>query len=128
MIKFKTKTAFPIYDKRGKDIGSFIIRLIVNEIVSTVNGAKATGFYFYQNENNEEITLDMFISNFAWDLVAIAETNLPTLSSQSSLKSNIYQRVAEFGLIQQMIESGQNYGTQGSDWEEDTEYNNAMRK
>lgn len=128
MIKFKTKTSFPIYDKRGKDIGSFIIRLIVNEIVATVNGAKATGFYFYQNENNEEITLDAFSTNFNWDLVALAETNLPPLESTQSLKNNIFQRVAEFALMQQMIESGENYGTQGTDWEQDVEYNNVMKK
>jgi hypothetical protein len=128
MIKYRTKTAFPIYDKRGKELGRFIIRLIVNEILATANRARATGFYFYENENNEEITLDMFTSNFDWDLIAVAEINLPTLESQNSLKANIYQRVAEFGLMQQMIESGQNYGTQGSDWEEDADYNNEMQK
>ena len=128
MIKFKTKTAFPIYDKRGKDIGSFIIRLIVNEILATANGARATGFYFYENENNEEITLDAFSTNFNWDLVALAETNLPPLESTQSLKNNIFQRVAEFSLMQQMIESGDNYGTQGTDWEQDVEYNNVMKR
>ena len=128
MIKFKTKTAFPIYDKRGKIIGNYIIRLIVNNINADINGAVATGFYYYCNEDGEEITLDNFKSDFAWDLVAVAETNLPTLESQNSLKANIYQRVAEFGLMQQMIESGSNYGTQGSDWEVDDEYNQMMRK
>ena len=128
MIKFKTKTEFPILDKRGKIIGNYIIRLIVNNINAYINGAVATGFYYYSNEDGEEITLDNFKSDFAWDLVAVAETNLPTLESQNSLKANIYQRVAEFGLMQQMIESGSNYGTQGSDWEVDDEYNQMMRK
>ena len=128
MVKFKTKTDFPIYDKRGKELGRFIIRLIVNEIVATANGARATGFYFYENENNEEITLDMFTTNFDWDLVAVAEINLPPLESTQSLKNNIFQRVAEFALMQQMIESGENYDTQGTDWEQDVEYNNVIKK
>ena len=128
MIKFKTKTEFLILDKRGKIIGNYIIRLIVNNINADINGAVATGFYYYSNEDGEEITLDNFKSDFNWDLIEIAEQQLPPLESTQSLKSNIFQRVAEFGLMQQMIESGSNYGTQGSDWEVDDEYNQMMRK
>lgn len=128
MIKFKTKTEFPILDKRGKTIGSYIIRLIVNNINVDINGAIATGFYYYCNEDNNEITLDSFKSDFPWDLVAVAESKLPPLGSTQSLKNNIFQRVPEFGIMQQMIESGENYGTVGTDWEVDAEYNLMMRK
>ena len=128
MIKFNTKTEFSILDKRGKIIGNYIIRLIVNNINADIDGAVATGFYYYCNEDGEEITLDNFKSYFNWDLVEIAEQQLPPLESIQSLKSNIFQRAAEFGLMQQMIESGSNYGTQGSDWEVDDEYNQRMRK
>lgn len=128
MIKFKTKTEFPILDKRGKIIGNSIIRLIVNNINADINGAVATGFYYYCNEDDNEITLDAFKSDFPWDLVGLAEQQLPPLESSQSLKSNIFQRVAEFGIMQQMIESGSNYGTLGSDWEVDDEYNQRMRK
>lgn len=127
MIKFRTKTEFPILDKRGKTIGNYIIRLIVNNINADINGAIATGFYYYCDENNNEISLDAFGTPFPWSLVDVAENQLPPLESTTSLKSNIFQRVAQFGLIQQMIESGDNYGTVGSDWEMDTEYNQRMR-
>ena len=126
MIKFKTKTEFPVPYKR--EIQQQIIRLIVNNITANLNGAMASGFYYYINSDGEEIMLDAFNTNFQWDLVAIAEQNLPPLESTQSLKSNIFQRVAEFGLMQQMIESGSNYGTLGSDWEVDDEYNRLMRK
>ena len=126
MIKFKTKTEFPVPYKR--EIQQQIIRLIVNNITANLNGAMASGFYYYINSDGEEIMLDAFNTNFKWDLVAIAEQNLPPLESTQSLKSNIFQRVAEFGLMQQMIESGSNYGTLGSDWEVDDEYNRLMRK
>lgn len=126
MIKFKTKTEFPVPYKR--EIQQQIIRLIVNNITANLNGAMASGFYYYINSDGEEIMLDAFNTNFQWDLVAIAEQNLPPLESTQSLKSNIFQRVAEFGIMQQMIESGNNYGTLGSDWEVDDEYNRLMRK
>ncbi|HPZ25878.1 MAG TPA: hypothetical protein PKV58_08130 [Kaistella sp.] len=126
MIKFKTKTEFPVPYKR--EIQQQIIRLIVNNITANLNGAMASGFYYYINSDGEEIMLDAFNTNFKWDLVAIAEQNLPPLESTQSLKSNIFQRVAEFGIMQQMIESGSNYGTLGSDWEVDDEYNRLMRK
>lgn len=126
MIKFKTKTEFPVPYKR--EIQQQIIRLIVNNITANLNGAVASGFYYYINSEGEEIMLDAFNTTFPWDLVAIAEQNLPPLESTQSLKSNIFQRVAEFALMQQMIESGANYGTQGTDWEQDVEYNNVMKK
>ncbi len=126
MIKFKTKTEFPVPYKR--EIQQQIIRLIVNNITANINGAMASGFYYFINNEGQEITLNPFESPFPWDLVAIAEQNLPPLESTQSLKSNIFQRVAEFGIMQQMIESGSNYGTLGSDWEVDDEYNRLMRK
>ena len=126
MIKFKTKTEFPVPYKR--DIQQQIIRLIVNNITANLSGAVASGFYYYISTEGEEIMLDAFNTTFQWDLVAVAEQNLPPLESTQSLKSNIFQRVAEFGLMQQMIESGSNYGTLGSDWEVDDEYNRLMRK
>lgn len=126
MIKFKTKTEFPVPYKR--EIQQQIIRLIVNNITANLNGAVASGFYYYINTDGDEIMLDAFNSTFQWDLVAMAEQQLPPLESSQSLKSNIFQRVAEFGLMQQMIESGSNYGTLGSDWEVDDEYNQLMRK
>lgn len=126
MIKFKTKTEFPVPYKR--EIQQQIIRLIVNNITANLNGAVASGFYYYINSEGEEIMLDAFNTTFPWDLVAIAEQNLPPLESTQSLKSNIFQRVAEFALMQQMIESGANCGTQGTDWEQDVEYNNVMKK
>lgn len=126
MIKFKTKTEFPVPYKR--EIQQQIIRLIVNNITANINGAMASGFYYFINNEGQEITLDPFETPFPWDLVAIAEQNLPPLESTQSLKSNIFQRVAEFALMQQMIESGDNYGTQGTDWEQDVEYNNVMKR
>ncbi len=126
MIKFKTKTEFPVPYKR--EIQQQIIRLIVNNITANLSGATASGFYYYINSDGEEIMLDTFNTTFPWDLVAIAEQNSPPLESTQSLKSNIFQRVAEFGIMQQMIESGNNYGTLGSDWEVDDEYNRLMRK
>ena len=126
MIKFKTKTEFPVPYKR--EVQQQIIRLIVNNINADINGAIATGFYYFINTEGEEIMLDAFNSTFQWDLVAIAEQNLPPLESTQSLKNNIFQRVAEFGIMQQMIESGENYGTVGTDWEADAEYNLMMRK
>lgn len=126
MIKFKTKTEFPVPYKR--EIQQQIIRLIVNNITANLIGAVASGFYYYINSEGEEIMLDSFNSTFQWESVAMIEQQLPPLESSQSLKSNIFQRVAEFGLMQQVIESGSNYGTLGSDWEVDDEYNQLMRK
>ena len=98
MIKFKTKTEFPVPYKR--EIQQQIIRLIVNNITAYSNGATASGFYYFINTEGQEVTLDPFVTAFPWDLVAIAEQQLPPLESSQSLKSNIFQRVAEFGLMQ----------------------------
>lgn len=126
MIKFKTKTEFPVPYKR--EIQQQIIRLIVNNITANLNGAVASGFYYYINSEGEEIMLDAFNTTFPWDLVSVAESQLPPLESSQSLKNNIFQRVAEFSIMQQMIESGENYRTVGTDWEVDAEYNLMMRK
>lgn len=120
MVKFKTKTAFPIYGKRGNFIGDFIIRLIVNDISANNNGVIANGFYYYENDG-EQIILDAFKTNIPWEQVEMAETQLPAFNA-TSLRSAFIQRIIEFSFIQQQIESGENYGTVYEDWELDAAF------
>lgn len=121
MVKFKTKTAFPIINDRNKQIGEAIIRLIVNDIAANGNGVTANGFYYYINEESEEIVLSAFKTDIPWQQVELAETQLSAFNP-NSLRSAFIQRIIEFSFIQQQIESGDNYRTIYSDWELDSEF------
>ena len=121
MVKLKTKTEKELFDKRLKSLGFHIVRLIVNEISANGSGAVANGFYYYEDENGQQV-LDAFRTNFAWETVAMAETELPEFNS-NSLKDAFIQRIIEFSFMQQQIESGENYGTIYTDWELDNEEN-----
>lgn len=127
MVKFKTKTEFPIRDKRDKVIGSFIIRLIVNSVHAAINGIIAKGFYYRIDEDGNEICLDAFGTPISWESIEMAETQLPTFNDHN-LKDAFIQRIIEFTFIQQQIESGENYGTVYSDWERDEEYDELLKK
>ena len=119
MVKFKTKTDFPLWDKRNKSLGSHLIRLIVNEINANASGVRASGFYYYEFEGNE-IVLDAFKTDILWQSVELAETQLADFNA-NSLRSAFIQRIIEFSFLQQQIESGENYGTVYEDWELDQE-------
>ena len=127
MVKFKTKTAFQILDKRNKPLGEFIIRLIVNSIYADASGCMAKGFYYYIDEDGNEFVLDAFNTAFTWEIVEMAETQLPPFANIQNLKAAFEQRIIEFTLIQQQIESGENYGTVYSDWERDVEYDEQQK-
>lgn len=127
MVKFKTNTPYELLDKRQKSLGSHIIRLIVNEINATISGVTAAGFYYYINEELQEIMLDAFRTQISWEQVKQAETQLPAFDAHH-LKEAFIQRIIEFTFIQQQIEDGENFGTSYTDWERDEEYDELLRQ
>ena len=118
MVKLKTNREIALFDKRQNSIGTFTIRLRVTEISANANGAVANGYYFYINDDENEILLDNFATQFSWENVALAESQLQPLPT-NSLRDAFIQRIVEFSFIQQQIESGSNYGTVYEDWEID---------
>lgn len=117
MIKKRTKTQFPILDKRGKSIGNFYISLKIEEVTFNEVNTLCKGFYYYVNENLETVILDSFSILFNWRDITIIEDNmLPDINSPN-LKEVLTQRVLEFTDLQIQVESGDNYGTALEDWE-----------
>lgn len=123
MVKFKTKTAKEIFDKRGKSIGEHVIRFIVNDIHASSAGVTASGFYYYE-ENDVQIVLDAFATILNWENVELVESSLPVFSNSQNLKDAFVQRIREFSFLQQQAESGENYGTIATDWEIDQDESN----
>lgn len=121
MVRLRTKREIEIFDKRLNSLGSFVIRMVVNEITANGSNAVATGFYCYINADNEEKLLDNFSTNFSWEVIGTIENNLPNFNDPKSLKLAFIQRIVEFSFIQQQQESGSNYGTVAEDWELDIE-------
>ena len=120
MVKFKTKTEFPVYDIRQQEIGRFILRFIVNSITADNNGITYSGFYFYKNADDKDVVIDSFSFPKSWDIISQAETELSPLQGQH-LFPLFKQRIVEFTYIQQQLESGTNWGTIATDWIEDND-------
>lgn len=118
MLKLKTKTQFKVPTKRGVILS--IVRLIIDKIELDDNNINAIGYYYYMDENNEVVKLDDINSLNLWDTILSVEQNLLNpLNSSLSMKANILQRLKEFTILQLTTESGENYGTNPDDWQQD---------
>jgi len=122
MLKLRTKTEFQIPAPRA--VKTAIVRLIIDGIFLDKNNITPKGYYYYIDENGQIIKLDDLGSNAQkqWVIVEQVENNnLPALNNTQNLYANISQRLEEFVMLQLQQESGDNYGTNPSDWEIDTE-------
>jgi hypothetical protein len=118
MIKLRTKTAFSIPTKRGIITG--VVRFIIERLEIDINNIRAIGYYYFIDENNVVVKLDLVNTLNQWDTVSMVENNiLNPLSDTISLKSNLLQRLGEFTMLTLTTESGENYATTPEDWEAD---------
>lgn len=121
MLKLKTKTEFQVPFERG--VKSVIVRMITSNFsLIDINNIKVEGYYYFLDENNLVRKLSDFGENSfkQWsEIEQIENAMLGPLESNVSLKSNILQRLKELTFMQLQQESGENYGTTASDWEED---------
>jgi hypothetical protein len=115
MIKLKTKTEFPVFIKRA--IANKIIYLTLDSLWIDTNNVRAQGYYYYIDENNRAVVLDSVDKLYQWESIEALENSLPALTSNTSLKSNLLQRLLEFTMYQLSQEEGENYSTSISDWE-----------
>ena len=120
MLKLKTKTAFLVPEGRG--VKSVIVRLIIDALQMDKNNVIPKGYYYYFNEDNQVVQLDKISENpILWEDVALAESQLPAMTSTTSLKADLMERLKQFVLIRLHAEAGTNYGTSDTDFEDDNE-------
>ncbi len=129
MIKFKTKTEIELLDVYKNSIGSFIIRMIINDVVINKFGATPSGFYYYQNADGQDIVLTP-IKNTSFTIEEMRyieqEMELPNFDSVN-LDKAVFQRTIEFAFVKLKMEAGRNFGTHDTDWEVDEETQEALR-
>lgn len=118
MLKLKTKTVFLVPDGRG--VKSVIVRLIIDALQMDINNIIAKGYYYYI-EDNEVVKLDNINTLTLWSDVALAESVLPVMSSTTSLKADLMERLKQFVLLRLHAEAGTNYGTTDTDFEIDND-------
>lgn len=114
MKKFKTNKEVALYDNRGNLIGSYTLRMIINEMKADNNGVQTSGFYYYE-QDGRQVVLDSFTNPYSWDFVQEGEQALQPLSGQN-IKDLIMQRISDIAFLQQQIEAGKNWGTLPEDW------------
>jgi hypothetical protein len=126
MITLKTKVAKPIFDLRYKQIGEYEIYLTIEKLEENINQVTASGFYFYKKPNEviegeeptfSDVILDSFATKYTWEQIAQVETMLQPLVSSTSYYAVTNQRMKEFALFQQQLESGNNFGILYSEWD-----------
>lgn len=117
MLKLKTKTEFEFPTKRGTSTG--IIHMIVEGLIIDNNNVIPNGYYYYYDKDNNPIKLDNIKHLELWDNVTLAEDEIDPMPSTTSLKENLLFRLKQFTFLQLTTESGQNYNTIASDWEEE---------
>lgn len=118
MLKLRTKTEFQVPSSRG--LKSVIIRMVIDGIFMDKNNITPQGYYYYLDENNVVVKLDSLGNNSRkeWALIEQIEENmLLPFSDSVHLRANVLQRLKEFTNLQLMQESGENYNTVASDWE-----------
>ena len=118
MIRQKTKTEFDVPTKRGS------VKAIVRKIISSLDFQKSnvivTGYYYYINKNEEVVKIDDIKKTFPKAHLESAEAGLlPDLVATENIYDSIYQRLMEFDALTMQKESGENFGTIPSDWEND---------
>lgn len=126
MITIKTKVAKPILNERYKQIAEAKIYLTITRLEEDVNHVIASGFYFYkvanelvegQEQTYNDVILTSFNTRYTWQQIEQVEAMLQPLQSNTSYKSVTLQRMMEFTLFQQRLESGNNFGILYSDWD-----------
>ena len=118
MIRKRTKTEFDVPTKRGAK--KAIVRKIINALEFKKNSVIAKGYYYYIDENKEVIKLDDINKSFPKAHLESAEAGLlPDLVATENIYNSVYQRLMEFDAIIMQQESGENFGTTPSDWEND---------
>jgi hypothetical protein len=126
MITLKTKVAKPIYDNRYNQIGEYEIYLTIEKLEENINQVTASGFYFYKKPNEviegeeptfNDVVLDSFSTSYSWAQIEQVETMLQPFVSSTSYYAVTNQRMKEFALFQQQMESGNNFGIQFSEWD-----------
>lgn len=122
MLKLRTKTEFTVPTERGTT--NAIVRFIVERLEIDANNVRPIGYYYRLDENGQPVILAK-IGNSSmkqWETVEVVETSmLGVMTSQTSLKANLMQRLFEFTMLQIQQEGTENYGTASTDWEIDTE-------
>ena len=119
MLKLKTKTEFTVPTERGTT--SSIVRLIIDKLEIDINNITAKGYYYYFDADGVFHQLDKIDKMYLWSDVAMVESGLPTMPSNSNLFTDLSQRLKEFTFFNLGLEAGTNYNTAASDWEVDTE-------
>ena len=126
MITIKTNVAKPIFDNRYNKIGEYKIYLTIEKLEENINQVTASGFYFYKKPNEviegeeptfNDVVLDSFSTKYTWNQIAQVETMLQPFVSSTSYYAVTTQRMKEFALFQQQMESGNNFGIQFNEWD-----------
>jgi hypothetical protein len=126
MITLKTKIAKPIFDLRYNQIGEYEIYLTIEKLEENINQVTASGFYFYKKPNEviegeeptfNDVVLDSFSTSYSWAQIEQVETMLQPFVSSTSYYAVTNQRMKEFALFQQQMESGNNFGIQFNEWD-----------
>ena len=129
MIKFKTIPEIELFDNYKNSIGNFVIRMIINDVLFDKNGATPSGFYYYINEQGEEIVLAKIKnSSFSIQEMRYVEDNmqLPDFDNRN-LDKALFQRTIEFAFVKLKMEAGRNFGTHDTDWVIDEETTEILR-
>jgi hypothetical protein len=126
MITINTKVAKPIFNDRYKQIAEAVIYLTIESLEENINHVIAHGFYFYKVPNEliegqpqtyNDVVLTSFSTRYSWEQIEQVETLLQPLTSNTSYKSNTLQRMREFAIFQQQMESGNNFGITFNEWD-----------
>ena len=98
MITFKTTTEKPIYDKRQKLVGNYIIYITVQKLEIDANNVLAIGYYYYKNTIDEienVIKLSDFRTLLTWESIAQIESNFLNPLSTITLKDSVFKRILD---------------------------------
>lgn len=121
MIKFKSKKTVPRYDEYNRHLGDFTMRMIINGLNIDGNQIIPHGFYYYINNEGQEITVaPIKNTSFPWANITQAEAQMPDFDA-NSLQKALYQRATEFAFIKWQMENGSSFGLMAEDWEIDVE-------
>jgi hypothetical protein len=122
MVTIKTKVAKSIINDRWNKVTEAEIYLTIERLEENINHVIASGFYFYKvpTEDKEvfnDVVLTSFNTRYSWEQISQVEQLLPELKTKNSYFEATLQRMREFAIFQQQMESSRNFGILFEEWD-----------
>lgn len=119
MIKFKSKRKVERFDEYNRLLGEFTMRMIINELCISKDKIIPSGFYYYNNDDGETVTVaPIKNTSFSRTEVTAVEAQLSPLTT-NHIFDVIDKRTVEFSFLKWQMENGSSFGLLANEWEID---------